>query len=84
MFDDFTSPGESPRRRKSRPIVLAEDFSDDFHDDDLEVFARSAELAADNPELDLVELCELYQAADGARQAAHEKRRKRRNVLSRN
>lgn len=54
------------------------DLIEEFEDEDLEQFALSAERAADNPELDIVDLSELYGAADTVREAAIIKRRRQR------
>lgn len=75
MFNDLVCEGETPNPRRIRPRPV--DLIEDFPDDDLEAYAACAELAADHPELDLVDLCELYGAADTAREAARIGRRKR-------
>ena len=75
MYDDLLLPRDShnPRRPKHRPMDLIEDFTEE----DLEAYAASAERAADHPELDILDLCDLYSAADTTREAARLGRRKR-------
>jgi len=80
MYDDLISPTDAhnPKRFRHRPVDLIEDFSDD----DLEAYAACAELAADHPDLDLVDLCELYGAADTAREAASLGRSRRGRLIA--